>query len=103
MQLLPDDLRAQLPPLYATEGESDPLVVCKFFTPDSSWTWYATEAGDVDGDYLFFGLVDGHEAELGYFSLLELENARGPLGLRIERDLWWKPTRLSAVRKELGR
>ena len=57
----------------------------------------------MDGDYLFFGLVDGHEAELGYFSLLELENARGPLGLRIERDLWWKPTRLSAVRKELGR
>ena len=31
--------------------------------------------------------VDGFEKELGYFSLRELESARGPLGLPIERDL----------------
>jgi hypothetical protein len=31
-------------------------------------------------------LVVGHEPELGYFSLDELESVSGPFGLRIERD-----------------
>ena len=31
--------------------EADPLVICKFFTPDSSWTWYGLE---FDGQDIFF-------------------------------------------------
>jgi hypothetical protein len=42
-------------------------------------------------------LVDGFERELGYFSLDELEQLRGPLGLPVERDLYWKPTLLSEL------
>ena len=95
MELLTKALREQLPPLYAQEHEADPLVICKFFTPDSSWTWYALE---FDGEDIFFGLVIGFVAELGYFSLSELQAARGPLGLSIERDLHFQPTRLSVVR-----
>ncbi|OHB59060.1 MAG: hypothetical protein A2Y12_18475 [Planctomycetes bacterium GWF2_42_9] len=45
-----------------------------------------------------FGLVLGHERELGYFSLSELESCQGPLGLRIERDLHFAPTPLSKIR-----
>jgi len=74
------------------------MVVCKFFTPDSGWSWNPIE---FDGEDIFFGLVDGHEIELGYFSLKELETVRGPLRLRIERDLYFKPKRLSEIRKEL--
>jgi hypothetical protein len=48
---------------------------------------------------MFFGLVIGFEQELGYFSLSELQHARGPLGLPIERDLHFQPTSLSVVRK----
>ena len=40
---------------------------------------------------MFFGLVIGFEQELGYFSLTELEAARGPLGLPIERDQHFEP------------
>ena len=36
--------------------------------------------------------------EWGYFSLDELESATGPLGLHIERDLWWKEKWLAEVR-----
>ena len=97
MELLPQELRQQLPPLYSQEHVEDPLVVCKFFTPDSTWTWYAYE---FDGNDLFFGLVYGFETEFGYFSLHELEEARGPLGLPIERDLHFTPKKLSEVRKE---
>jgi len=95
MELLTKEVREQLPPLYSQEQEADPLVICKFFTPDSTWTWYALEFDGVD---VFFGLVIGLEQELGYFLLSELRQARGPLGLPIERDIRFKPTRLSEVR-----
>lgn len=39
--------------------------------------------------FLFFGYVIGLEAELGYFSLSELEQIRGALGLPVERDLYF--------------
>jgi hypothetical protein len=95
MELLTKEVREQLPPLYSQEQEADPLVICKFFTPDSTWTWYALEFDGVD---VFFGLVIGLEQELGYFLLSELRQARGPLGLPLERDIRFKPTRLSEVR-----
>ncbi len=79
-----------------TRNESDDAqAVVKYFTPDADWTWYATEYDPESR--LFFGLVDGFERELGYFSLDELEQLRGPLGLPVERDLYWKPTPLSEL------
>lgn len=100
MLLLTKELRQKLPPLGATEKQGDPLAVVKFFTPDSSWTWFATE---FDGKDLFFGAVSGFEFELGYFRLSELQETRGPLGLAIERDLHFKPTPLSKIREQYGR
>jgi len=94
MKLMTNDLRTQLPQLYSQEEVDDPKVVAKFFTPDSSWTWYATE---FDGKDTFFGLVDGHEKELGYFSLKELESVKGPFGLGVERDLWFESKPLSEL------
>ena len=97
MNLLTEEIRKRLPPLYAQEG-SKAIVHVKFFTPDSSWTWYVTQ---FDGEYIFFGLVDGFEKELGYFSLSELQSVRGPLGLPIERDLYWTPKPLETIAPEL--
>ena len=92
-RLLPDDVAQTLPPLYATEHEDDPLVRVKFFTPDSSWTWFLTEFSPEKR--LCFGMVHGLDHELGYFSLDELEAARGPLGMPSERDLHFQPRPLS--------
>ena len=97
MMLLTKEIRAKLPPLYSQEKVKDPMVWVKFFTPDSNWTWYATEYSPEE--QIFFGWVVGFEKELGYFSLKELESARGPLGLAIERDKWFKPMPLSEVKK----
>ena len=99
MKLLTQIIRKQLPPLYSQEDKAgEAVAVVKFFTPDSSWTWYATE---FDGDDMFFGLVDGLEKELGYFSLSELQNTHGPMGLSIERDRWWEPKTLQKIAPEL--
>lgn len=95
-QLLPPEILRTLPPLYATEGEKDPLVRVKFFYPDFSWTWYAIE---FDGEDTFFGWVVGFEKELGYFSLSELLATRGKLGLEIERDEHFTPAPLSEVKR----
>lgn len=96
MKLLTKDLLAKLPPLYSQVNESDPMVICKFFYPDFSWTWYAIE---FDGKDLFFGYVDGDFPELGYFRLSELLANHGKFGMPIERDLYFKPCRLSAIKK----
>lgn len=93
--LMPETLRAQIPALYTAEKTPDPMVWAKYFTPDSSWTWYAIEFDPKER--LFFGWVVGLEHELGYFSLLELEESTGPLGLRIERDLGFTAQPLSQV------
>jgi hypothetical protein len=100
MKLLPEELRATLPKLYAQDGVKDPIVHAKFFTPDSSWTWFVTEGQEDEGDFRFFGYVVGFEGEWGYFVLSELESARGGLGLPIERDLHFTPRPFSEVRKQ---
>lgn len=96
MELLTQELRQQLPQLYTQETIADPMVICKFFTPDAQWTWFVLE---FDGEDVFFGWVVGLEHELGYFRLSELESVRGPLGLAIERDVHFRPTKLSVVKQ----
>lgn len=92
MELLPGHLRAVLPPIRTTDGKGWQAVApLKIFTPDGNWTWYPTE---FDGEDTFFGLVIGFEAELGYFSLNELESVRGLFGLPLERDLHYTPITL---------
>ena len=99
MKLLTKEVRKKLPPLYSQKEKGQKAIAqVKFFTPDSSWTWYATE---FDGKDTFFGLVDGHVKELGYFSLAELQTVRGPWGLPIERDLYWKPKPLDEIAPEM--
>jgi hypothetical protein len=45
--------------------------------------------------FLPYGLVSGLELELGYFSLKELRKVKGPLGLSVERDLYFEPKSLN--------
>ena len=87
MQLLTKEIENQFKKIGRQENVDDPLIIAKFFDPTGSWTWYATEY-DQDTK-TFFGLVDGYEKELGYFSLKELESVKGPLGIGIERDRYF--------------
>ena len=77
-------------PLYSQEKNENPKILVKFFCPWNQWTWYVTEASREEDDWLFFGYVIGHEKELGYFTLSELESVRGPGGLKIERDMYFE-------------
>src|SRR5258706_3043436 len=96
-ELLPDDIKDQLPKLYAQEANKNPIVYVKFFCPWNQWTWYATEGQAEGDDFLFFGYVVGHEREWGYFVFSELESVSGPGRLKIERDIHFKPQNASQV------
>ena len=79
--LLDPESRSRLPHLYSQEKNGlDALAQVKFFSADAGWTWYASEGSPVDEDgyydtdkekvdFFFFGLVVGHEIELGYFAV----------------------------------
>jgi hypothetical protein len=100
MEQIPEKLRDKIPKLYETEEQQNPIVYAKLFL--DSWTWYITELS-IDND-ICFGLVVSPfctNGELGYFSLHEIKNVKGSLGLSVERDLHFTPTSLSEIKKGL--
>lgn len=96
MELIPKEIKEQIPKLYETEEQTDPTVHIKLFI--DGWTWYITELS-IDDDICFGYVVSPFGSELGYFSLHEIQEVKGSLGLGVERDLYFKPTSLSTIKK----
>ena len=98
MQLLTDEIKKILPPLYRTEQipfEKKELIV-KFFNPMGNQTWEIFEGDEEDGDWRLFGMCDlgFGSPELGYVMLSELESLDVGFGLGIERDICVGPSEL---------
>ena len=96
-KLLTDKQLQTIPNLYETENQKDPICHIKLFLPNSNWTWYIIEIDKSDYNTCY-GLVDGFEQELGYFSLNELESISDSYGLKAELDSSFKATRLSKIK-----
>ncbi len=101
-ELMTKELGDTIPALYANEQVAnfdDVLAVVKLFSPYSNWTWYATEWDAETGTC--FGLVEGFETEIGYFSLDELADATvfGDVPA-VERDLYWEPKTIGEIRRQ---
>lgn len=67
-------------------------IICKFFTPDASATWYILEGEPIgDGDWEFFCYADlglgPHCSEFGAVLLSQIKEIRGKMGLSVERDI----------------
>ena len=95
MKLLTKEIMKQIPPIGEQDNSKDPIVYVKFFDPCGSFTWFILE---YDGNDTFFAFVKSHlcpEGELGYVSLQELKSIKRPLGLGIERDLYFTQKPLS--------
>jgi hypothetical protein len=89
MILLTSDLRERLL-ANGRKRSVDHVPVVKFFNPLGACTWLATEL-EEGGDQLFgLGDLGCGCPELGYFSLFEMQTLRLPLGLGIERDLYFE-------------
>lgn len=78
------------------EGNTiSPVFRVKFFDPCGSMTWYVQ---DWDGEDTCFGYVTGTDyPEYGYFSLSELSEIKGALGIGIEVDVNFQPVQSSEI------
>lgn len=98
MKLLTKALTQRFEEIGRQEGLKDPIVVAKFFNPSGAGNWYATEYDPETR--CFFGYVSifgDWNDEWGYFSLDELQEFKGRLGLGIERDLHFREKPISQV------
>ena len=68
--------------------------VVKWFTPFSAATWLISEIDPEDHD-IAFGLADLGVGcpELGSIYIPEVMALKGPMGLCVERDLYFQPDR----------
>ena len=80
MKLLTAELRARLPALYTQEKIKDPVVHIKFFTPDSNWTWYATEGQADEGRLPLLWLCLWPRGGMGLLCTLRTGVSKRPLG-----------------------
>ena len=96
MELIPQEIKDLIPKLYETEDLKNPIIYVKLFL--DAWTWYITEIS-IDNNICFGYVISPFGAELGYFSLEEIKGIKGSLGIGVERDLSFKPTKLSVIKK----
>ena len=98
MKLMTAELEKRFAQVGSQEKVKDPVIVAKFFNPVGFETWYATEYDPATKVFFGYASIFGDwNDEWGSFSLEELESCRVPLGLSIERDLYWTEKRASSV------
>lgn len=85
-------------PLGSQDGKNgEALVLARFFTPASRFTWYMLEYDCKTGEA--FGLCVGHDTEYGYFMPEELQKTKQEVSIlgymatvqAVERDISVKP------------
>ena len=102
MKLMTKQLLKRFAEVGSQEYVEDPIVIAKFFNPTGAGTWYATEYDPWDK--IFFGYVSifgDWNDEWGSFSLEELENSVGSIGLGIERDIYFTEQPFSEAIKKI--
>lgn len=100
MKLLTKEIQRRLPKMYSSEelpiGEH--VAVCKFFNPCGAYTFYVIEGEQEEDGWRLFGFATGVDfPEFGYVMLSELQEYKGPLGLGIERDIYFNPKPLKDI------
>jgi hypothetical protein len=98
MKLMTKGLENRFSRVGSQENAKDPLVIAKFFNPAGAGTWYATEFDPATRTFFGYVSIFGDwNDEWGTFSLDELEAYKGPLGIGIERDLYFDEKPVSQV------
>jgi len=97
MKLITKELEARFAKV-GRQDKKDPIAICKFFNPIGRGYWFATEYDPKDK--IFYGYVSifgDWNDEWGDFSLTELEAQKLPMGMSIERDMYFKETPMSEI------
>jgi hypothetical protein len=120
MELLPEEIKTQIPILYSQTGIDDPMVYVTLFTSIKTFAWFIIEFSHEDNDTCFGYIFDHDEGEFGYFSLRGIQEQRPLMSFHtlnaaessiestsidgnvptVERDQSFIPKRLSAAKAE---
>ena len=95
--LMPESIKKQLPKLYSTDKGliGDKIAYARYFFPMGAYTAYLLEYDPKER--IGFGAVTmGYGWELGTMPLDEMQEVKVK-GLGIERDLYFKPTKLHEI------
>ncbi len=96
-QLMTEEIAKTAPRLYEQDGAEDPTVYAHYFSCVNGWDWWLLE---FDGTDEAFGLVEGYDDELGYFSIKEMAELNRQMGFAaVECDEHFSPRPLGAVRR----
>lgn len=76
-ELMTVEIAKTVPRLYEQDGADDPIVHVRYFSCVNGWDWWLLE---FDGTDEAFGLVEGYDDELGYFSIKEMEELNRQMG-----------------------
>ena len=83
-QLMTEEIAKTVPRLYEQDGAEDPTVYAHYFSCVNGWDWWLLE---FDGTDEAFGLVEGYDDELGYFSIKEMAELNRQMGFAaVERE-----------------
>lgn len=100
-ELIPNKLKERIPELYATDDGNpigDKTAYLRFFFPMRAYTSYVLEHDPKTGDLFTLATMDGRNWELGYASLEEIQSLQIH-GLKVERDLYFKPAQLKNIQE----
>jgi hypothetical protein len=89
---------------YAADPSFDPVPVVKIFNPMGAATWLlcSLDRNELDIAYGLCDLGFG-TPEIGSVRISELESCVLPLGLRLERDLYFRPSKTLGPYAEVAR
>tara|TARA_Y100001970_G_scaffold135340_1_gene166603 strand:+ start:1116 stop:1433 length:318 start_codon:yes stop_codon:yes gene_type:complete len=99
MELLTKEIKTKAEKQYDLGSDMDQNVVAKFFNPVGQGTWYLMNKSPEDN--YCWGIVDLFAVEVGSFDLNELKELELPMGMKIERDLYFKPRKAKELFEEL--
>ena len=97
MKLLTKKIKEQATKQYDDGSDMEQMVIAKYFDPMGSWKWFLMNM-HKDDDYCW-GIVKGHEVEMGSFSMEELESMQP----RLQRDLYFEPVKASFIWEKLNK
>ena len=97
MKLMTKEIQKKAEKQYDLGSDMEQMVVAKYFDAMGDWKWFLMNM-DKDGDYCW-GIVKGHEVEMGSFSMEELKSMQP----RLQRDLYFEPVKAKDVWDALNR
>ena len=96
MKLLTKKIKEQAIKQYDEGSDMEQMVVAKYFDAMGDWKWFLMNM-HKDDDYCW-GIVKGHEVEMGSFSMEELKSMQP----RLQRDLYFEPMKAKDVWEQLN-